>query len=223
MIVCRNCLTEPVVPPHHSYCSVRCMKARSGRQRRQILSEFRSSIAASGYDIAARALFERAGQEMLAADPRAWHYRLILDLVDGHPTRTPINLEIPSSRACRSVTFPEPNRRSHLDTNGLRRPGDFFTLRQPFEWPVVPVAAYYRVQLLGVCDKGEPLPLQPLRDGQPELRVRLPPSPLGDRWRYASWGSPDIPAHRARQIEKRRQKKELCKISDLVAESVSDA
>ncbi len=208
-MLCIQCLIEDVVPPHRSYCSHRCMRAWSRGKRRQQYDHAREAIALSGYGISERALFERAGKELLAADQRAWHYRLILDLVDGKWSRTPINQGTENARSCRSVVFPEPNRSSHLDTTGLRRPGDFFTLRTPFEWPLVPVAAYYRVQLLGVCDKGEPGELQPLRQGQPVLRVRLPGSPFTSRWRYISWGSPDTAPHRKRQVERRQEQKHL--------------
>lgn len=208
-MLCIQCLIEEVVPPHRSYCSVRCMRAWCRTKRRQHYEQAREVIALSGYTVSERALFERAGKELLASDHRAWHYRLILDLVDGKWSRTPIGQGVENARSCRSVVFPEPNRRTHMDTNGLRRPGDFFTLRTPFEWPLVPVAAYYRVQLLGVCDKGEPGELQPLREGTTTIRVRLPGSPFQGRWRYSSWGSADAAPHRQRQAEKRAEQKRL--------------
>lgn len=184
------------------------MNAWARLKKRRLLDQFRLDIEIEGYDVRARALFELACREIFDRDQRVCNYRLILDIIDGQWSRTPINPEVPGAKPSRSVIFPEPNRRSHLDTNGLRRLGDFFTMR-PFEWPSVPLDAFYRVELLGFCDAGEPLLLDSVREGEPPLRVRLPASPYTGRWTHASWGRADPPAHRVRQEARRRNQKEL--------------
>lgn len=189
VIVCQKCMVNPVKAPHRLYCSLKCQQTRGRSERAQERNLKRCKILAEGYEFSAQRLFVDAGLLLQAEDPRAWFYRLILDLVDRQASRSPISLENPYLRNAKSIVFPEPGRRSHLDTRGVRRPGDYYTLREDFEWPRVPLAAWYRVQLLGVCDGGEPLVLQPLRkkeDG--ELRVQLPASPHNDSWRFPAWG-----------------------------------
>lgn len=200
MSLCRHCFAQPIKHPSRNYCSELCMRAKSRAKHREVLHEFRLSIDKNGYDVESRSMFEAAAQQIRIADPRAWYYRLILDLVDGKPSRTPLNDSIRADRACRSVVFPEPNRTYHYDTDGFRRPGDYFSLRQPFEMPRVPLAAYYRVQLLGDGDKGDPNTLEPLDPIAEELRVLLPPSPFNDAWRHVSWGREQTPA----QLQKKK-------------------
>lgn len=192
-MMCQTCMKNWVKAPHRLYCSVKCMQSRGRTERMHERNLKRCKILSEGFDFPARKLFEEAGLFLQAEDPRAWFYRLILDLVAGHASRSPIRLDNPDLRNAKSIVFPEPNRRSHLDTRGVRRPGDFYTLREDFEWPSVPLAAWYRVQLLGVCDGGEPLVLEPLRKDQGVLRVQLPASPYGDSWRYPAWGRLRVP------------------------------
>lgn len=201
---CRNCVVEFVARGHSLYCSDTCMRVWSRRKKKSIYDSERMALERRGYDLGAEALFELAHREMLYRDPRVWNYRLILDLVDGQWTRSPIPSSYGGRSTC-SVVFPEPNRRSHVDSNGLRRPGDFFMVR-PFEWPVVPLDAYYRVQFLGVCDAGEPLELDAVLPDEP-LWIRLPASPFNGRWKHAAWGRPDPPEHRVRQQDRRREHK----------------
>lgn len=201
--MCRHCQVAAVAVGSRLYCSKRCSNAWSRRQAKLVRATFRQQIEVQGYSIVAHALFQRAREEMLAADVRAWFYRLSLDWVDYHPSRTPINPEEPDSKNSRRICFPEPNRRYHSDTHGARRWGDFFTLREHFEMPAVPVAGWYHVQLLGECIRGEPLVLLDLTERASSLRVQLPSSPYPATWRSKSWGSADMPAHRRRQEETR--------------------
>ena len=205
--ICFHCLKQPITPPHRYYCSTKCMNAASRAKRAKQVMDLRFKIAQSGYDAVSERLFAEAEATLLVADHRAWHYRLMLDLVGGKPSRVR-----PDSRRAlkdyRCVTFPEPHRASHRDCDGLRRIGDYFVLRSPFERPAVPLAGYYRVQLLGFVVMGEPLPLQPLSEATTDLSVNLPASPFSDKWRSRSWGSEDIPEHRARQAQRRREQKD---------------
>ena len=187
-VMCQKCLKYPVQPPHRLYCSDKCMKTRVRDEKSIERRSFQYRILSRGFEISAIRLFEEAGRRLQAEDPRAWHYRLILDIVDKQPSRTPIDMERTDLRSARTIVFPEPNRRSHLDTKGIRRHGDYFTLREEFEWPAVPLAAWYRVQLLSVADLGEVIPLTPLRQQTRDLQVQLPASPYTDHWRSPSWG-----------------------------------
>lgn len=147
-------------------------------------------------------MFEEAERLMKAADDRALHYRLALDLVDDQPSRAPFD-PLTIDKKCRIIMFPEPNRKKHTDAKGLRRLGDFFSLRHPFERPAVPIAAFYRVQLLGLHVLGEPIILTPPRNDGSDLYVELPPSPFVGRWKCSEWGSKEPPPHRQRQQARR--------------------
>lgn len=203
LIMCRHCRVAMVAGRNRLYCSQRCAVAWSRQRARLGRAEFRQQIEVHGYSVEALALFQRARAELLAADVRAWFYRLSLDWVDEHPSRTPIKTDEPDGRDSRRIFFPEPYRRWHTDTRGQRRWGDFFTLREHFEFPAVPVAGWYRVQLLGECTRGEPIVLSDLTGAAADLEVQLPSSPYPPRWRFRSWGSADVPAHRRKQEEKR--------------------
>lgn len=205
--MCRNCVVELVARGHGLYCSDRCMRAWSRRKKKSLYDAERMALERRGYDLGAEGLFDLAHREMLYRDPRVWNYRLILDLIDGQWSRSPLPRSY-TGRATRSVVFPEPNRRSHVDSNGLRRSGDFFMVR-PFEWPVVPLDAYYRVQLLGFCDAGEPLELDAVLPDEEPLFVRLPASPFNGRWTHKTWGRPDPPGHRVRQQQRRQEQKAM--------------
>jgi hypothetical protein len=186
------------------------MRAYARAQRTHEVKSLRYQVLSAGYDPYSRTLFEEAERKILSRDERAWYYRLILDLVDGLPTRVPYNPEQPIGD-CRTIIFPEPNRRSHIDTTGRRRRGDYFVLRHPFEWPAVPIAAYYRVQLLGVMILGEPLLLKPQLTKRQlgELYVNLPSCPFHPRgWQFKTWGSKEMPLHRMRQKARRKEEKE---------------
>lgn len=205
VIMCRHCRVAMVAGSNRLYCSTKCSSAWSRQQAKLVRSEFRQQIEVHGYSVEALALFERAKAEMLAADVRAWFYRLSLDWVDQHPSRTPIKVDEPDNRDSRRIWFPEAHRRWHSDTRGTRRWGDFFSLREHFELPAVPVAGWYSVQLLGECTRGEPIVLSDLTEAAAKLQVQLPSSPHSPRWRSRSWGSADVPSHRLRQEEKRDQ------------------
>ena len=123
------------------------------------------------------------------------------------------------------IIFPEPNRKKHLATKGLFRPGDFFSLRYPFERPAVPLAAYYRVQFIGLHVLGKPLILTPPFNGGSDVYVELPRSPFVGRWKSKDWGSKELPAYRLRQqarraIERARQEKERRDLEALGGESL---
>lgn len=207
LLLCRHCRVATVAGTSRLYCSAACGAAWRRRQAKLVRTEFRQQIEVHGYSVEALALFERARAEMLAADVRAWFYRLTLEWVDQHPSLTPIRFDEPDSRDSRRIWFPEPHRRFHTDTRGLRRWGDFFSLREHFEFPTVPVAGQYGVQLLGECTRGEPIVLGDLTEAAAKLQVQLPSSPYSPRWRFRSWGSADVPSHRRKQEEKRVQLK----------------
>lgn len=199
---CVYCRKQLITKPHRFHCSARCRDSDRYSRRSDARKDARYQILTTGYDRADEVMFEEAERLMRAADDRALRYRLALDLVDDQPSRAPFDPGT-TDRRCRTILFPEPNRRNHLDTKGLRRPGDFFSLRHPFERPAVPIAAYYRVQLLGLHVLGEPIILTPPRDDGTDLYVELPPSPFVGRWKSRDWGSKELPAHRQRQIAKR--------------------
>ena len=163
--------------------------------QRRILNE--------GFDLSEKALFDAAHRAMLNLDERAFYYRLILDLVDGVPSRAPIEpgTESPTRRR---IVFPEPHRATHVDAKGFRRRGDYYTLRSQFEYPAVPMAGFYRVQLLGVFVLGTPVVYNTHMQGGSELYVELPASPFHAReWKASRWGSPEEPIHRLRQQARR--------------------
>jgi hypothetical protein len=205
VIMCRHCRVAMVAARNRLYCSNKCATAWSRQQAKLARAEFRQQIEVHGYSVEALALFERARAHLLAADVRAWFYRLSLDWVDQHPSRTPIRQDEPDNRDSRRIWFPEAHRRWHTDTRGQRRWGDFFSLREHFELPAVPVAGWYSVQLLGECTRGEPVVLSDLTEAAARLQVQLPSSPSSPRWRFQSWGSADLPSHRQKQAEKRVQ------------------
>ena len=203
--ICIHCLKQPVGPRHRYYCSDKCQDAAGRTRRAKQVTDLRLRIATSGYDPVSKQLFAEAEETLLTAEHRAWHFRLMLDLVGGTPSRVKPNPQRPT-KDYRCVTFPEPHRTSHLDCNGLRRKGDYFVLRSPFEWPMVPLTAYYRVQFLGFIDMGEPLELT--NPTPPGLYVHLPASPFSDKWRSRNWGSEALPEHRLRQAQRRSDQKQ---------------
>ena len=199
---CLYCHKQPIIRPHRFHCSARCRDADWRSRRASEARAARYKVLTLGHDRAHEALFEEAERLMKVADDRALHYRLALDLVGDQPSRAPFD---PGTidKKCRTIIFPEQNRRKHLDTKGVCRPGDFFSLRYPFERPAVPVAAFYRVQLLGLHVLGEPIVLNPPRNDGSDLYVELPPSPFVGRWKSRDWGSKELPQHRQRQQERR--------------------
>lgn len=128
--------------------------------------------------------------------------RLALDLADDQPSRAPFSPDTADKRF-RTIFFPEPHRKKHVDTKGLFRPGDFFSLRYLFERPAVPIAAYYREQFLGLHVLGEPIILTPPHNDGTDLYVELPPSPFVARWKSQHWGSKELPPYRLRQQARR--------------------
>lgn len=215
---CLYCRKQPIVRPHRFHCSAKCRDADRHSRRTNNVKDARYKILTIGYNRADEALFEAAERLMKAADDRALHYRLALDLVGDQPSRAAFAPDTVDKK-CRTIIFPEPNRKKHTDTQGLSRPGDFFSLRYPFERPAVPIAAYYRVQFLGLHVLGKPIVLTPPRNDGSDLYIELPPSPFVGRWKSKHWGSKELPMHRQRQQERRardraRQEQEL---RDLIA------
>lgn len=215
---CIYCRKQPIVKPHRYHCSAKCRDSDRRSRQTCCAKEDRYKILTLGYDRADEALFEAAERLMKAADDRALHYRLALDLVDDRPSRAPFAPDTLSPK-CRTIVFPEPNRRKHLDTKGIYRSGDFFSLRYPFERPAVPLAAYYRVQFLGLHVLGKPIILTPPRNDGSDLYVELPPSPFAGRWKSKHWGSKELPQHRQRQQERRARERarQSQALRDLVA------
>lgn len=204
ILLCVHCRQKPVVPPHRLHCSESCVRAYNRAHKSQQNKEDRHQILINGYEEAARVQFDQAQVEIQSEDGCVYYYRAILDLIDGQPTRVPFNPEQPIG-VCRSISFPEPNRCFHVDTLGHRRRGDYFQLRHPFERPAVPLAAFYRIQFLGVMVLGKPLIVPTKRP----LYVYLPPCPFVSKaWRLKTWGSMDLPLHRRQQRERKQQEKD---------------
>lgn len=208
---CLYCCKQPIVRPHRFHCSARCRDADRRSRRSSEVKDARYKLLTQGHARADEALFAAAERLMKWADDRALHYRLALDLVDGQPSRSPFSPDLVDKRF-RTIIFPEPNRKKHRDTKGLFKPGDFFSLRYPFERPAVPLAAHYRVQFIGVHVLGKPLILTPQVSDGSDVYVELPPSPFVGRWTSPDWGSKEPPAYRLRQqarraLERARQEK----------------
>ena len=209
---CLYCCRQPIVRPYRLHCSARCRDADRRSRHSSEVKDARYKILTVGHDRADEALFAAAEQAMKSADDRALHYRLALDLVDGQPSRSPFSPDIVDKRF-RTIIFPEPNRGKHRDTKGLFKPGDFFSLRYPFERPAVPLAAHYRVQFIGLHVLGKLLILTPPFNDGSDVYVELPPSPFVGRWKSNYWGSKELPAYRLRQqarraVDRARQEKE---------------
>lgn len=201
--ICLFCRARPTAKNRSLCCSKRCQRRLTATRAAGENKELRRSVITEGFSLSEQHLYAEAQKAMLFLDERAFYYRLILDVVDGKPSRVRFDPETLDPK-CRSIVFPEPNRATHVDAKGFRRKGDFFELRSTFEYPAVPVAAFYRVKLLGPCVRGEPLEYDSRSEGDSELYVNLPASPFhSSEWKSARWGSTDQAAHRLRQQARR--------------------
>lgn len=201
--ICLFCRAKPTAGTRSLCCSKRCQRRLTAARAAAENNESRRRIITEGFGLSELHLFARAERDMLFWDERALYYRLILDLVDGKPTRVRFD---PTKHDLkhRCIVFPEPHRATHVDAKGVRRKGDFFELRSKFEYPAVPVTAYYRVQLLGACVMGEPLDYGTQGEQGSELYVQLPASPFhSSEWKSARWGSEYEAEHRLRQRARR--------------------
>lgn len=197
--ICLFCRSKPTVRNRSLCCSKQCQRRLTATRAAAENNALRRRIITEGFSLSEQHLFAESQKAMLSSDERALYYRLVLDLVDGKPTRVRFD-ETKNDPKCRCIVFPEPHRATHVDAKGFRRKGDFFELRSTFEYPAVPVTAFYRVQLLGVCVMGEPLDYSAGGDFDSDLYVQLPASPFhSSEWKSARWGSTDEAPHRLRQ------------------------
>lgn len=201
--ICLFCRSKPTARNRSLCCSKQCQRRLTASRAAAENNELRRRIITDGFSLSEQHLFAEAQKAMLSRDERAFYYRLILDLVDGKPSRVRFDPDKHDPK-CRCIVFPEPHRATHVDAKGFRRKGDFFELRSTFEYPAVPVTAFYRVQLLGVCVRGEPVDYGTRGEHDSELYVQLPASPFhSSEWKSARWGSEDEAEHRLRQRARR--------------------